>query len=78
MYYPNATLLSQRYRQRRLGNGVHGCRYNRNIDFDIVSQLGAGFRLARYKITLCRYKQHIVEGYTLSNNFAFVHSLLHK
>ena len=73
MNYPYAAFLCQCYRQLRFGNGVHSSGDNRDIYRDVIGQLRTGLRLARHKIALGRYQQHIVESYTFSNNFALVH-----
>src|SRR5262249_26173718 len=53
-------LERQRYGQPVLGNGVHGCSQNGNVQRDLLGQLRGDLGLPRQKVGEARYEQHVV------------------
>ncbi len=58
----DAAFLRQGDRQARLGDGIHRCRQQRDVQGDIAGKLGAQTDIARQDVRMCRKQQHIVEG----------------
>src|SRR3972149_4822278 len=75
MNYPDAPFLGERNCQGSLSHRVHSGRDYGDIDLDVVGQPRTRLRLAGHQLARGRDKQHVVEGYTLSDNLGLVHFL---
>ncbi len=58
-------------REPRLGDGIHGRREDRKIEFDVLCDTGGDIRLARHHLGMPWLEQDVVEGQSLQTGCRF-------
>ena len=59
------------------GDGIHAGAHDRNIQCDILCQVGAYIYVSRKDIRMCRNQQHVIKSQPLLAKFVFSHHSLH-